>query len=62
MDFDLTLVLIGIAALLIVGSGLAHARRGIGGWSLIPWDYVMLLSAVCGVALLAHLADIWRGA
>lgn len=46
--------------MLLVLGGLANARRGIGRWSLIPWDYVMLLAAVSLVASLALLADALR--
>lgn len=54
------LILGGVSLMLLVLGGLANARRGIGRWSLIPWDYVMLLAAVSLVASLALLADALR--
>ena len=60
MEMKITLMLAGLASLLLVGSGFANARRGIGRWSLIPWDYAMILSAICLVALAARLAILWR--
>lgn len=60
MQMTATLMLAGLAALLLVGSGFANARRGIGRWSLIPWDYAMILAAIILIALAAHLAILWR--
>ena len=60
MEITATLLLAGLAAVILVGSGFANARRGIGRWSLIPWDYAMILSAIILIALAAHLAILWR--
>ncbi|MFA7440255.1 MAG: hypothetical protein WCZ66_04710 [Sphingomonadaceae bacterium] len=54
------LILGGVSLALLLLGGIANARRGIGRWSLIPWDYIMLLAAVSLVASLALLADAWR--
>lgn len=62
MEMRATLLLAGVAVLLLIGSGFANARRGIGRWSLVPWDYVMILAAVGLLALAAHVAVLWRDA
>jgi len=60
MELRATLLLAGLAALLLLGSGFANAKRGIGRWSLIPWDYAMILAAIALIALVARLATLWR--
>lgn len=60
MELRATLLLAGLAALLLVGSGFANARRGISRWSLVPWDYAMILAAIALIGLLVHLAVLWR--
>jgi len=60
MTLQATLTLAGMALLLLVGSGLANARRGIDRWALLPWDYVMMLAAIALIALIAHAATLWR--
>jgi hypothetical protein len=46
-------------ALLLV-SAFMQARRGIGRWSFVPWDYAMILFAIVLMASLAHAALLWR--
>jgi hypothetical protein len=62
MELRATLALAGIALLLLMSSGFINARRGIGRWSLVPWDYVMMLAALLLIALAAHAAELWRDA
>jgi len=38
----------------------SNRRRGIDRWSLVPWDWLMILAAVALVAGLACLAIAWR--
>lgn len=57
---ELLLAVTGTSLVLLILSGFAQARRGIGRWSLLPWDYVMLLSAIGLVVALARLALLWR--
>jgi hypothetical protein len=50
----------GLLALLLLSARL-QARRGIDRiHSLVPWDYVMILSAILLILLLAHGAILWR--
>ncbi len=60
MTAQATLTLAALAFALLVTSGALNARRGIGRWSLVPWDYVMMLSALALIALAAHAAVLWR--
>lgn len=57
-----TIALAGAAAalLLLLLSGLMQARRGIGRLSLVPWDYLMILSAILLLAALVRIAVLWR--
>lgn len=53
--------MIGAMALVaMIASGYAQARRGIGRWSLVPWDYVMIFAAVILLATAAHVLILWR--
>ena len=58
MEWTITIGAIAFVALAV--SGYAQARRGIGRWSLVPWDYVMICAAVILLAAAAHLAILWR--
>ena len=49
----------GLILLLLV-AGRMHAQRGIGRFSFVPWDYVMILVAVLLLALVSHGAILWR--
>lgn len=49
-----------IALAVLAGAGWLNARRGIGRWSLVPWDYAMILSAMLLGVALYHLAILWR--
>ena len=60
MGWNATLMSAGIALLMLVGAGWMNARRGIDRWSLVPWDYAMILSAILLGVALYHLADLWR--
>ncbi len=53
-----TVAVAALAVLLL--SARMQARRGIGRWSLVPWDYAMILAAVVLLASLAHCALLWR--
>lgn len=55
-----TWVVAAVAAALLLLSGRMQARRGIGRWSLVPWDYAMILAALLLLAALAHAAVLWR--
>ena len=48
------------AALILIASTIGSRRRGLGRWSLLPYDYLMLLSAATLLVALAHLARLWR--
>jgi hypothetical protein len=50
----------GVALGLLLVSGYMQARRGIGRLSLVPWDYMMILSAILLLAALVHMAILWR--
>lgn len=56
----LTFIIGGVALFMLIASAIAQARRGIGRWSLVPWDYAMILSAIILLATAAHLALLWR--
>lgn len=60
MGWSTTLVGAGAALVLLLVSGVLQARRGIGRLSLVPWDYVMILSAILLIAALARMAILWR--
>lgn len=60
MSLAATLAAIAVLALLLVASAILQSRRGLGGWSLLPWDYVMILSAILLLISLAHGATLWR--
>lgn len=60
MGWTLSLVAAGAAILTLLVAGRMQARRGIGRLSLVPWDYVMILSALLLLGLLAHMAILWR--
>lgn len=60
MGWIITLAAGAIALLLLLLSGFLHARRGIGRLSLLPWDYVMILSAIVLIASVAHAVTLWK--
>ncbi|MGQ5702406.1 hypothetical protein ACUJ46_10190 [Sandaracinobacteroides sp. A072] len=60
MSFEATMAACLAMALVLILSAFMNARRGIGRWSLVPWDYAMLLSALLLIVSLAHLAGLWR--
>jgi hypothetical protein len=62
MGWTPTFVGAALSLSLLLLAGLANARRGIGRWSLVPWDYLMILSAIGLIAALAQLASLWRDA
>lgn len=51
---------LGLLVLSLVLSGFLQARRGIGRLSFVPWDYVMILSALLLLAALVRMAILWR--
>lgn len=59
MGWTATWMAAGAAALLLIAARM-NARRGLGRWSLLPWDYAMILAAVLLLAALAHAALLWR--
>ena len=51
----------GAVALLLLGlSALLHAKRGIGRLSLLPWDYLLILSAILLLAVATHGVSLWK--
>ncbi len=60
MGWTATLAGAGAALALLLLSGFAQARRGIGRLSLVPWDYLMILAAILLLAALVHMAILWR--
>lgn len=60
MGVKLTLMAAGLALFGLLLAGRSSRRRGIDGWSLLPWDYLMILFAAVLLAALAHLVLLWR--
>ena len=60
MGWTATLTGAGAALALLLVSGVLNARRGIGRLSLVPWDYLMILSAILLIAALVRMAILWR--
>jgi hypothetical protein len=60
MGWTVTLAGGGLALGMLLLSGFMQARRGIGRLSLVPWDYLMILSAILLLAALVHMAILWR--
>lgn len=60
MGWNLTLWGAGTALCLLLLSGVMQARRGIGRLSFVPWDYLMILSALVLLAALLRMAILWR--
>lgn len=59
-DLNFTLLIGAIALLLLIIAAFANRRRGIGRWSLVPWDYLLIAAAAVLLACAAHLAILWR--
>lgn len=60
MGWTMTLAGAGSALFILLLSGFLQARRGIGRLSLVPWDYLMILSAILLLAALVRIAVLWR--
>jgi hypothetical protein len=60
MGWTATVWTAGSALGLLLIAGFLQARRGIGRLSFVPWDYLMILSAVILLATLVHMAILWR--
>jgi hypothetical protein len=60
MGWTLTLLGGGAALGLLLLSGFLQARRGIGRLSFVPWDYLMILSALLLLAAMVRIAILWR--
>jgi hypothetical protein len=60
MGWHATLAGAAAAFALLLLAARMQARRGIGRASLVPWDYMMILSAIALIAALAHMAILWR--
>jgi hypothetical protein len=60
MGWTATLAGGGTALLMLVLAGAMNARRGIGRLSFVPWDYLMILSAILLLAAMVHMAILWR--
>jgi hypothetical protein len=54
-----TLWALGAVSLLGLVSALLNARRGIGAWSLLPWDWLMVLCLFAGLILGARAVSLW---
>lgn len=63
MSLTLTLILLAVAAPLTVFAGWrgAQAPNVIKGPRMVPWRFVMLMSAALSVLLLVHLAAVAAG-
>jgi hypothetical protein len=61
MGLGPTLWALGAVSLLGLVSAVMNARRGIGRWSLVPWDWLLVAAMFGGVMLGAHAARIWSG-
>lgn len=60
MGAQLTMLAAGFCLFGLLLSGWSSRRRGIDRWSLVPWDYLLVLFAALLLAALAHLAVLWR--
>lgn len=60
MGWTATIIGGSLALAVLLLSARMNARRGIGRWSHVPWDYLMLLAAILLVITLAHAAILWR--
>lgn len=60
MGWTATFAAGAVALLLLAASALLHARRGIGRLSLLPWDYLLILSAILLLAAAMHGVQLWR--
>lgn len=59
MDWAQSWWLFAAASALGLVSGIANARRGTSGLSLLPWDFILLTCAVAWLATAAHLLRLW---
>lgn len=60
MGWTVTFMAAAAALLLLLVAGRMHARRGLGRLSLLPWDYLMILSAVLLLMAVLHGVKLWR--
>jgi hypothetical protein len=60
MGWNVTLAGAGLALALLLLAARMQARRGIGRWSHVPWDYAMILAALLLLGALGHAAVLWR--
>lgn len=52
-----------LAAVLLLGlaAARANARRGIGRWSLVPWDWILVAAVFAALLLAARAASLLAG-
>lgn len=60
MDWNSTLWMAGAAGAITLLSAVMHRRRGLGPWSLPPWDFILLTAAICLLVAAVHLLTLWR--
>lgn len=60
MSANTTLFAAAVCLFGLLLAGWSSRRRGIDRWSLLPWDYLMVLFGAMLLAALAHLAALWR--
>lgn len=59
MGLGPTLWALCAVSLLGLVSAALNARRGIGRWSLVPWDWLLVAALFGAVMLGAHAARLW---
>lgn len=60
MSASLLLACTALAASVLGLAAWSNRRRGIDRWSLVPWDWLMILATIALIIALAHLAIDWR--
>jgi len=60
MGWIATILIAAVALAILLLAALMHARRGIGGAGLLPWDYLMILCAIVLIAAVTHGVHLWQ--
>ncbi len=60
MGWTITWWTFGLSAAISLLAGLMQWRRGLGRWSLPPWDFILLAAAICLLFSGGHLLELWR--
>ncbi len=61
MGLHATLAAFGLLCAIGLASAWVNARRGIGRWSLIPWDWLMVAALFGALMLGARMAALLAG-